>query len=210
MRDKLVKTRAMPLHLWTPKDQARFDKYCVPGEGGCVLWAGSTNRDGYGMFTWLRKQWLVHRLAYALAEGPIPDGYTIDHLCRVRACVNPPHLEPVTIRVNTLRGDTINADHTSRTHCPKGHELAGGNLRPSQLRRGWRACLTCDRAQTAGRDAALRDARRSLGLTKKDYRAKFGSSGVTARAILHAAALGTAPLEVLADVDLYKTIGRNK
>ena len=63
----------------------------------------------------------AHRAAYELFVGPIPSGYEIDHLCRVRDCVNPDHLEAVTRRENLLRGDTFAATHAAKTECPRGH-----------------------------------------------------------------------------------------
>jgi hypothetical protein len=69
----------------------------------------------------------VHRLAYEVFVGPIPDGLQIDHLCRQRACCNPDHLEAVTCRVNLLRGDTITAREAATTHCPQGHEYTEAN-----------------------------------------------------------------------------------
>lgn len=67
----------------------------------CWLWTGSLNSDGYGRFNGK----LAHRRTYLEVVGPIPDGLVLDHLCRVRNCVNPDHLEPVTQRENMRRGD---------------------------------------------------------------------------------------------------------
>src|SRR6266496_2265386 len=78
------------------------------GSRACWLWTGKTGRDGYGRIGLGGRGALVrvraHRFAYELLIGPIPDGLQIDHLCRVRHCVNPAHLEPVTQRENILRG----------------------------------------------------------------------------------------------------------
>lgn len=46
----------------------------------------------------------AHRHAYERAHGPIPEGMSIDHLCRIRSCVNPAHLEPATQAENVQRG----------------------------------------------------------------------------------------------------------
>jgi hypothetical protein len=74
----------------------------------CWLWAGGVARNGYG--TWTRSNGdgtyaslRPHRVAYILTRGAIGDGLQIDHLCRVKLCVNPAHLEPVTASVNQLR-----------------------------------------------------------------------------------------------------------
>jgi hypothetical protein len=73
-------------------------------ERGCWLWTGRMNRNGYGRAYWYGKEPVVHRLVYEILIGQIPKGLVLDHLCRVRHCCNPEHLEPVTIRENTLRG----------------------------------------------------------------------------------------------------------
>lgn len=130
-----------------------FIQQIGPGSNGCVLWTGYIAPSGYGQF-YKRgsgrgaKRGYAHREAYELFVGPIPEGMVIDHLCRVKACVNPMHLEVVTIRENLLRGETLSAANALKTHCPKGHLLAGDNLyiRPdSGPRAGGRECKTCRR-----------------------------------------------------------------
>lgn len=111
---------------------------------GCWLWAASQN-NGYGLLRWNGSTRRAHRVVYQLFVGEIPGGLELDHICRVRHCVNPAHLEPVTHRENMLRGDTVFAKGAAKTHCPKGHPLAGDNLVPSKLKLGWRSCLTCKR-----------------------------------------------------------------
>jgi len=94
---------------------------------GCWYWKGALTRGGYGTYSTVidgvRRQVLVHRLAYELRNGRIGSGLQIDHLCRVRHCVNPKHMEPVTPRVNTLRGKTPAATNAAKTHCVRGHAL---------------------------------------------------------------------------------------
>ena len=113
-------------------------------EGGCWLWTAYINRNGYGMFRLGRMQ-LAHRVAYEDAKGPIPEGLTIDHLCRVRACVNPDHLEAVTIGENIRRG--INYDR-EKTHCPQGHSYDEEN---TYRHRGHRYCKECRRKRNRRR-----------------------------------------------------------
>ncbi len=98
---------------------------------GCWLWLGYVNNQGYGVIGKKHKQ-RAHRLVYECLVGPIPSGLQLDHKCRVRSCVNPDHLEPVTNRENTLRGqcgDVNRARRLSRTHCSKGHPFEGENLK---------------------------------------------------------------------------------
>lgn len=114
---------------------------------GCVEWTGARQR-GYGVAEQPSgKTGVAHRVVYELLAGPIPEGETLDHLCRNRACVNPGHLEPVSRGENTMRGDTIAAANAAKTHCKRGHGLHGDNLEPYALRRGKRACVTCRRAR---------------------------------------------------------------
>lgn len=77
----------------------------APHLGPCWIWTAFRTDDGYGKFNWRNGQ-LAHRYLF---EGRIPAGHELDHLCRVRHCVNPDHLEPVTRRENVLRGDNPSA-----------------------------------------------------------------------------------------------------
>jgi hypothetical protein len=81
----------------------------------------------------------MHRFVYELVRGRIPPGLTLDHLCRVRHCVNPYHLEAVPHRVNVLRGDSPLARKARQTHCANGHLLDG--IRPRGQGRYCKQCL---------------------------------------------------------------------
>lgn len=135
--------------------EARFlAKVDRNGPGGCWLWtagrAGGRGGYEYGHFWFAGRQRAAHRVAYELFIGPIPDGLTLDHLCEVKLCVNPAHLEPVTSGVNSSRSasnpSTINA---AKTHCKHGHPFSGDNLllRPD----GGRACRECKRTEARER-----------------------------------------------------------
>lgn len=91
---------------------------------GCWLWTGVTVRHGYGIIQRDGKYHCAHRYVYEYERGPIPEGLTLDHLCRVRSCVNPAHLEPVDLRTNTLRGEGITAQNARKTECPRGHSYS--------------------------------------------------------------------------------------
>lgn len=126
---------------------ARIDQKIQPASNGCWEWTGTRSRKGYGQIRWIDNKYApAHRLVYTLLVGPIPDGLQIDHLCRVRHCVNPAHLEAVTSAVNTARSPiAIAAVNSRKTHCPSGHPYSGENLyvRKSD---GARICRECSRA----------------------------------------------------------------
>ena len=77
---------------------------CSTGYGTpCSIWQGAKTRNGYGVTTVSGTSTLAHRASYTMFVGPIPPGLQLDHLCQVRPCVNPEHLEPVTATVNVRR-----------------------------------------------------------------------------------------------------------
>ena len=124
----------------------RFFKFVSPEPNtGCWLWTGAAQRNGYGRFGMDGRTQFAHRVAYELHIGPIPKGLHLDHLCRVRGCVNPAHLEAVTQRENTLRGDAITARNAVKTHCLKGHAFDEANTYHYQG--GFRGCRTCRKAR---------------------------------------------------------------
>jgi hypothetical protein len=84
-------------------DQERLTKY-VTRTDDCWLWTGARTHAGYGLLTINYANHYAHRWSYELHVGPIPPGLDLDHLCRVRHCVNPEHLEPVTRKTNLNRG----------------------------------------------------------------------------------------------------------
>lgn len=118
-----------------------FDQKWMPEpNSGCWLWLRATNPEGYGMVGVGRKVWLAHRYSYVRAGGIIPDGLQLDHLCRVRCCVNPTHLEPVTNCENSIRTPRIQAARLA-THCAAGHPLTDENV--YRYNGGARRCRTC-------------------------------------------------------------------
>ena len=116
-------------------------------ENGCWRWQRSCNRDGYSQVTYGGVAMNVHRLSYETFVGPIPEGLHIDHLCRVRDCVNPEHLEPVTPRENTMRSPIAQAAlNAAKTHCAQGHAYDAAN---TYLYKGARICRACNRRARA-------------------------------------------------------------
>lgn len=120
-------------------------------ETPCWLSDRAENGKGYTKIAYMGRIWYAHRLAHHLFIGPIPTGLTIDHLCRVRGCCNPEHLEAVTIKVNTLRGSAPAAVHTAKTHCIRGHEFTSANTYLAAGRHGpQRQCRECRRIRRRG------------------------------------------------------------
>lgn len=116
------------------KKVERVSKRFTVSKNGCWVWEGSLNNKGYGRVNYKGNNWLAHRFFYELIKGDVPQGLVLDHLCRVPSCVNPNHLEPVTLKVNNQR--SISA---TKTHCKHGHELAGENLYEASYRK----CKAC-------------------------------------------------------------------
>lgn len=109
----------------------------------CWEWTAKIERNGYGRFWFNGHSVLAHRFAYELIHGSIPEGLTIDHRCRNRACVNPAHMELVPMRTNVLRGIGITAKFATKTHCPRGHPYDMFNTYIN--RKGARVCRECNR-----------------------------------------------------------------
>ena len=90
--------------------------------GECWIFRGALSQ-GYGTIGHKGVTWRVHRLAYVAMVGEIPDGLTLDHLCRNRACWNPAHLEPVPRGVNVLRGNAPTVVAYREGRCLRGHDM---------------------------------------------------------------------------------------
>jgi hypothetical protein len=107
----------------------------------CWTWQRSRMTGGYGTLAVAGRDFLAHRWYYEQRYGPIPDGLVIDHLCRNRACVNPDHMEPVTLNENIRRGHSPSAVAHRTNVCQRGHPLEGRNL--ITLQDGRRRCRAC-------------------------------------------------------------------
>lgn len=135
----------------------RFWDYVFPEpNSGCWIYAGGDNGHGYGSFMTRRGRKYAHRFAYEAIKGPIPKGMELDHLCCLRCCCNPDHLEPVTrqenIRRSVARGAVFRAP---TTHCPKGHPKVDGNVVEIKRADGrtYRACRQCQQEASRRREA---------------------------------------------------------
>ena len=139
----------------------------APHLGQCWLWTAALNSRGYGSFANGKGGSMpAHRFAYELFVGPIPDGLTIDHLCRIRSCVRPTHLEAVTNLENVMRGESFSVFNSRKTHCLNGHPLTPDAVYEGRRNRACRHCAI-DRSKawyTANHEAA--NARR-----RAEYRA---------------------------------------
>ena len=92
------------VRFWAKVDRQGAVPPGQPELGRCWLWLGEINNTGYGRFKYERRMQVAHRFAFVEAKGFVPDGLCLDHLCRVRRCVNPGHLEAVTFSENVRRG----------------------------------------------------------------------------------------------------------
>lgn len=127
-----------------PDIETRFIAKVSVSETGCWLWNGYVDKKGYGVFgVGNRKLSKAHRYSYERFIGKVPDGLFLDHLCRVRNCVNPHHLEPVTNQENVIRGFFARGP---RKNCKKGHPFTEENtyINPRRVM----CCKTCQKVAT--------------------------------------------------------------
>jgi len=109
-------------------------------DNGCWEWTDGTNHHGYGGFNVNNKAILSHRFIYEYYHGMICPDLTIDHLCRNRKCVNPLHLEQVSMKINNERGMSPSGINSRKTHCIRGHQFTEENTIKGKGRRRCKIC----------------------------------------------------------------------
>lgn len=136
----------------------RFDAKWVPEPNtGCWLWLGAVSPTGYARLASKPGSAQAHRRSWEFHKGPVPAGLVLDHMCRVRSCVNPDHLRVVTPKVNSLENSNgVGAKNAAKTHCHRGHLFDTANtrlVRSRQYKNGGRSILRqCKACQLARRE----------------------------------------------------------
>ncbi len=153
-------TTKLPPRFWAKVNREGPIPAHRPDLGPCWVWTASRGTNGYGHWGVGRRTVYAHRSAYEALVGFIEPGMEIDHLCRVRACCNPSHLEPVTHQTNCVRGEwpgLVSARNRLVTHCVNGHAFDPGNTR-TIVRDGYtrRVCRECVRRDGRARYRASR------------------------------------------------------
>jgi hypothetical protein len=141
----------MPKGVYTrkPSDPVkRFQaKFTRGAADQCWLWAAASSGP-YGSFRTGGEAVPAHRFAFEAFVRPLREGEVVDHVCRNQRCVNPAHLEAISMSENTKRGrgpGVASARGRAKTHCKRGHPLFGPNLYRDA--KGYRGCKTCQRVK---------------------------------------------------------------
>jgi mRNA deadenylase 3'-5' endonuclease subunit Ccr4 len=128
----------------TQEEIIRFNDSYVQ-EGKCKLWKRYLDKDGYGFFYFRKKTRKAHRVAYFIANGAIPDGMVIDHLCKNRNCVAIEHLRCVTKGQNTLENSSsLGAMNKMKQFCKLGHRFD----KVYGTKKKQRYCSICENAKS--------------------------------------------------------------
>lgn len=136
--------RPVDERFWAKVNQPRDATTGEPDADACWLWTAYVDRQtGYARFNVQRKVWSAHRWAYLRFVGSITRGYVLDHLCRVRHCVNWHHLEPVIHATNVRRGKAPNVLLNQAGQCRRGHEASDENVYRRQATGGIVHCRPC-------------------------------------------------------------------
>lgn len=143
--DRAARTAALPPSIRGGVAD-RIRRMAPVHESGCWLWTGRIRKDKYANIKMgMRVTQLAHRVSFETFIGPVPEGLELDHLCRVRHCVNPEHLKPVTHLENMARMVPGVSFNGSKTHCKHGHPLGGDGVYVRERPRGdERVCVACE------------------------------------------------------------------
>lgn len=140
----------------------RIMAHVSPIDSGCWQWQGGTDGKGYGRVWFNGAVRSAHRVLFVMTNGPITNGFQLDHLCRNHSCVNPAHLEAVDCRTNIMRGNGIASTNAKKIQCVNGHSLSDYN---AYLHNSHRLCRIC-------RNAASRRYRHKLRKQQIQNRSK--------------------------------------
>ena len=164
----------LPQRFWT--------KVNVDPVTGCWEWTAAISNGGYGVFSFDKRPQKAHRVAYLTLVGPIADNFQLDHLCRNRKCVNPSHLEPVSLAINVLRGLK---GYELRGVCVNGHDITADDAIYCPTQHPTRRdCAECRRIRALRQRTLIRAAHEALGISQSQYRATYGHSIKTAVRVL--------------------------
>jgi hypothetical protein len=144
-----------------PPSTSLVDRVLLRGradESGCWIFGGAVDSGGYGMIRMGALNIRAHRVTYEAVNGPVPADLHVDHLCRVRACCNPEHLEAIAVKANTWDRAFWASGFPKATHCPRGHEKTDENTYRRPDGKGTN-CLACVRRRSAAIDPAKNRAR---------------------------------------------------
>ena len=125
-------------------DKIKFDA----NEKGCWLWTAGTN-GVYGQFSIKGSSRYAHRVSFTAFVCPIPEGWTIDHLCRNKLCVNPDHLEAVSFQTNLRRARGWTETWDGTWQCAYGHRIEDWN--EMTIQKTDRTLVNCRECRNAGK-----------------------------------------------------------
>lgn len=176
-------TASLPLDFescWLLLESDRWwEKISIHGNlDECWIW-NAANVGGYGTIGLDGKVRRAPRIALVVKLGrDLRPGMQVHHLCNDPRCVNEDHLVEATPQQNCLAPESMTTARRNllATHCPKGHLLGEGNNIATFERRGWRACLTCNREKAVAQRAAIKAAIGATGLTRAQYLDRAGYS----------------------------------
>jgi hypothetical protein len=122
LKGKSIEERIWNRVQWKPSPE----NLLRPVLGDCAIWTGSLSPKGYPSQIYdpeIRSLVRVGRWVFEKYIAKLPLDHVPDHLCRVRACINPLHVEAVTTKENGDRGLGVGALNARKLYCPHGHQL---------------------------------------------------------------------------------------